>query len=408
MAFIMQAGGAQERIVIDASIYPEAKAAGLTVEEHLNQKYAKGADLSFGTPYKQILASEGLVKAADNKFGIRSPTLHQVINSTGDGASAAANVDRKTDPFGSQSRILFPMAVISAIEDAVQPDRVTDDVIFRRMAAATVPIAGDTYAQPVLNYNTPSGPNNNPNGAKAGRVVQLGQVPTMMLLTTSDRYATIPTFGIGVEFSSKALQSTTLDIFTLSINRYLQIEKDQRVYGYINNLFAGDIDTGTTAVPTITSTSLDSAATGGVLTHKAWVMFLAQNRKRRHIDYLICDIATYLKIESRTGRPGSNAYDPRLSVIDPQLVPASPVPFGTDVQWMIVDSFADGGPVPANTVWALDSSQAFMILENTEGAYEATEEFVLRRSTSMVWHWSEQCVRLLPTDLTAFAAMSIA
>lgn len=408
MAFLMNKDGTRSEVKVEASLYLEAKQAGLTPEEHLNQKYAATADMEHGTPARQILASEGLVKAADNKFGIRSPTLHRIMESTSEGASAVTNVDRKTDPFGSQSRILFPLAVVAAIEDAVQPDRTTDDVVFRQMAAGKVAIAGDTYAQPVLNYNTPGGPNNGPNGAKSGRVVQLGQVPTMMLLTTSDIYKTIPTFGIGVEFSDKALKSTTLDIFTLSINRYLQIEKDQRVYQYITDLFAGDVDTGTTAIATVTSTTLDPAANGGVLTHKAWLKFLARKRKQRHIDYLICDLDTYLKVEGRTGRPGTNNYDPTLARIDPQLVPATNLPFGSDVKWMIVDPATEGGPVPANTIWALDSTQAFLMVENTEAAYQATEEFVLRRSTSMVWHWSEQAIRLFPTDTTAFDALYIA
>ena len=407
MAFIVTADGKQERFAIEATVYPEARAAGLTVEEHLNQKYGANVDMKFGTPFKQILASEGLLPAAQNKFGIRSKTLEHVLNNVGTGASAAAVVDRKTDPFGSQSRVLFPIAVIAAIEDAVQPDRVTDDVVFRQMAATKVSISGDTYAQPILDYNVAGGPNSLQNGAKAGRVVQLGQVPTMMTLTTSDKYNTIPTYGIGIEFSDKALKNSTLDLFTLSLNRYLQIEKDQRVYGYISNLFAGDIDQGSAAVATVTSNSLDAAATGGVMTHRAWVKFLAANRKKRHLDYLICDIDTYLKIEGRTGRPGSNNYDPTLARIDPQMVPASPVPFGADVKWMIVDSAAEGGPVPANTVWALDSSQAFMIIENTDGSYSATEAFILRQSTTMIWTWSEECRRLFPSDLTAFSALLI-
>lgn len=406
MAFIITADGKTEKFAIEASIYPEAQAAGMTVEEHLNQKYGSNVDMKYGSPFKQILASEGMLPAAQNKFGIRSKTLDQVLNNI-DPASAATNVDRKTDPFGSQSRTLFPIAVIAAIEDAVQPDRVTDDVVFRQMAATKVSIAGDTYAQPILDYNVAGGPNTLQNGAKAGRVVQMGQVPTMMTLTTSDKYNTIPTYGIGIEFSDKALKNSTLDLFTLSLNRYLQIEKDSRVYTYISQLFAGDVDQGTSAIPTTTSNSLDSAATGGILTHRAWVKFLAANRKKRHLDYLICDIDTYLKVEGRTGRPGSNNYDPTLARIDPQLIPASPVPFGADVKWMIVDSAAEGGPVPANTVWALDSTQAFMIIENTDAAYQATEAFVLRRSTTMIWHWSEECRRLFPTDLTAFSALLI-
>lgn len=403
MAFIMTQAGRVDT-PIEFSVYQEAKNANLTVEQYLNNKYAANHDPKYGTPYRQILASEGLA-GTNNAFGLRSPTLGQLLSNHG--FDAAANVEKKTDPFGNQSRTLFPIAVVTAIEDAIQPDRVTDNAVFRRMAATVLPVASDTFAQPVLNYNNTGGANTGANQARAARVAQLGQVPTILTLTTSDTYQTIPTYGIGIEMSDKALNNTTLDLFTMTLNRYFDIEKDARVYTYLSQLFAGDIDQNTSAISSVTSTSLDSAATGGVLTHKAWVKFLARNRKKRHLDYLICDIDTYLKVESRTGRPGTTAYDPTLARIDPQLVPASPLPFGSDVQWMIVEPATAGGPVPANTIWGLDSKQAFMLVENTEASYQATEAFVLRRSQHMVFHWSEDVRRLYPTDVTGFDVLVI-
>lgn len=404
MAFIIDKTGGQQRVTLDLSIYREAKEKNITASQLINTKFADH-DPKYGTPYEQLIASEGLTVNPDRTFGLRPKTMGEILN--GDGMSAAANVDKKTDPFGSQSRTLFPLAVISAIEDSVQPDRTTDDRIFRSMAAISVPIAGDTFAQPVMDYGVPGGAHTGATGAKAGRIAQLAQAPTMLFLTTSDTYKTLPTYGLGVEVSDKALKSTTLDLFTLTLGRFFQIEKDARVYTYLSNLFAGDLDHNSGAVTAVTSTTLNGAATSGVMTHKAWVSYLALNRKKRHLDYHVCDIATYLKIEARTGRPGSNSYDPSLARVDPQIRPVEALPFGADVKWMIVDSAADGGPVPANTVWSLDSTQAFMLVTNVEAAYSATEAFVLRRSEHMVWHWSEEAMRLFPTNLDAFAVLTI-
>lgn len=404
MAYIIVDGKSQV-VELDIKLYREAKDANMSAEHFINTKY-NTAEATYGSPYQQLLASEGLTVGQENRFGLRPKTLAEILDLPS--AQAATNVDRKTDPFGTQSRTLFPLAVITAIEDSVQPDRATDDRIFRKMAAITVPIAGDVFAQPVLDYGVPGGAHTGATGAKAARVTQLATVPTMLMLTTSDTYKNLPTYGIGVEMSDKAMKSTTLDLLTLTLGRYFQIEKDARVYTYLSNLFAGDLDHNTGAVSAVTTTTLDSAATGGVVTHKSWVKFLARSRKQRHIDYLICDMDAYLAIEARTGRPGTVAWDPRLATIDPQLRPAEAVPFGADVKWMIVDPATAGGPVPANTVWALDSTQAFMMVENTEAAYQATEAFVLRRSESMVWHWSEEAVRLLPSNLTAFDVLTIA
>ena len=205
------------------------------------------------------------------------------------------------------------------------------------------------------------------------------------------------------------MRASTLDLFTLTIQRYLQIEKDARVYQYLSNIFAGDLDQNTGAVPAVTSTSLDAAATGGVVTHKAWVKFLARNRKKRKITHCICDLDTYLRIEGRTGRPGTTAYDPRLAVIDPQLTPINNmIGFGNNVQWMIVDDAASGGPVPAQTVWALDKEQAIMMVNNTSADYKASEQFILRRSEMIVLSWSEEAMRMYgDQDLTPFDVLQI-
>ena len=120
------------------------------------------------------------------------------------------------------------------------------------------------------------------------------------------------------------------------------------------------------------------------------------------------DISAYLAVEGRTGRPGSNNYDPTLSRIDPQAV-ASNVGFGNDVQWMIVDDASAGGPVPAGTVYALDSSQAICKVTNTAAAYSATEEFVLKRSQAMRMDWSEDVYRLWgDAELKPFDILTIA
>ena len=162
MAFIIDAKGNTQQLTIDFGIYGEAKDANLSVEQYINQKYGSDHDATYGSPFRQVLASEGLLVTPGNKankFGLRSPTLASIMDGTSGGKSAAANVEKKTDPYGNQSRTLFPIAVVAAIEDAVQPDRTTDDVVFRQMSALTLPISGDTFAQPVLNYNNVGGAN---------------------------------------------------------------------------------------------------------------------------------------------------------------------------------------------------------------------------------------------------------
>jgi hypothetical protein len=101
------------------------------------------------------------------------------------------------------------------------------------------------------------------------------------------------------------------------------------------------------------------------------------------------------------------AYDPRLAVIDPQVQPMN-VGFGNDVKWFLVDDASAGGPVPASTVWALDSTKGIVRVSNTSASYTAAETFVLRRSEAMVMHWSEDVYRMFgDADLSPFDVLTI-
>lgn len=409
MAFFQDAEKKIQHVELPVTLYAQAKDEGKSVAQLINSLYPT-ADATVGTAFTQLCASEGLTLQGKNPFGLRAATIKDILDGKAGFQAGTANTKGRSTPFGTESRTLFQAAVIQLVEDFIQPDRASDDVTFRSLVKTTMPIAGDTYEQPVVSYGNAGGANTGVNAAKAGRVVQLGELPTILKLTTSDRYRKIPAYGIGIEMSDEAAKASTLDLFGLTVARYLQIEKDARVYQYLSDIFAGDPDQNAGAVPAVTTTSLDAAATGGIVTHKSWVKFLARNRRKRKITHCICDLDTYMKIESRTGRPGSNNYDPTLARIDPQIRPmTNQVGFGNDVQWMLVDSAAEGGPVPANTVWALDKEQAIMMVTNTEADYKATEEFVLRRSSMMVWTWSEVAMRLFgDNDLTPFDVLTIA
>lgn len=409
MSFIIGTDGAQHQIKLDENLYKQAIDENMRVPALINAQYPD-ADPKYGTAFQQLCASNGLALVGKNQFGLRASSLYDILEgNAGMGASsAAASRERSTQDGGTQSRILFPSLVIEMVEDMYYDSKSDEDANFRSLVKVTVPIGDDMYRQPVLSYQTAGGANGRPDAAKAARVTQMGELPNILRITTSERAFNIPAYGIGIEMSVEAQKGTTLDLFGLTMKRYIDIEHNSRVNSYLSNLYLGDQDQNTGAVTAVTTLQMDSACPTGKVTHRAWLKFLARNRRRRKITHVVCDLDTYLKIESREGRPGSNAYDPRLATIDPQLVPKGPLSFGNNVQWMIVDSAADGGPVPANTVWALDREQAIKLVTNTSADYKATEEFVLRRSSRMVWTWSEEALRLFgDSDLSAFDVLVI-
>lgn len=394
--------GAQQQVEISAEeMIQGALAANLTPAAFINRKFAD-ADMSIGPAFRQMQAAAGITDTrSSNPFGLTSASLASLLDGT---SGFGANTQQNASPYGTSSRAFTVISIIDAIESAMAKDRTTDADNFYSMVGNTLAINSEHFEQPVIDYQTVGGAET----AKAQRVVQGAAPSRIAFFKTADRIRRIGSWNVGMEWTQQALRATTLDFVTMTLGRYLQVERDERAARYIADLFVGNNDMIVGAVSAVTTTSLDAAATGGVVTHKSWVKFLARNRKYRKITHAIADIDTYLKVEGRTGRPGTTNYDPTLARIDPQLTPGNQT-FGGNVQWIIVDSAADGGPVPANTVYAVDASSAITLVTNSNAAYSAVESFALKRTEAMVMAWAEEVFRTFgDSDLRAFDVLTIA
>lgn len=393
--------GNVQQASITPDIHKEARDAKLTVEQYINRKHAD-ADPKLGTAFQQVCASVGLTLPGNNAYGIQPATIGDILEGRA-GFGAALNTADHGTPFGTASRTLFPPAIISMIEAQMAKDRVTDSVVFDEMVRETLSIPNENFEQPVVNFDTPGGPQQ----AKAQRIAQGAEPATILKFSTADRIRRLPTFSYGMEFSDQALRATTLPVVAMMAARFMEVDKDNRVYDYLSSLFLGDADLNTGAISSVTSASLDAASTGGVLTHRAWVKFLARNRKYRRVSHVIGTIGTYLQVEGRTGRPGSNNYDPTLSRIDPQAV-ATNVGFGNDVRWFIVDDYSASGLIPEGEIWALDQRHAITKVSNVSAGAAVTENFVLSRSSKMRIDYSEAVYRSFGnTELQAFDRLVI-
>lgn len=387
------AKGEIHQVSLEASLYREAHDANLSVPAFLNRKYGGQVSANDGSVFHQLCASQGVYLPKKNDLQLRASTVDDILQGRAALQFEAAGVqERNSDYGGTQSRILFPAAVVDMIENSLAKDLTTDTNLFDKMVALNLGVASDTYEQPVINYSTNNGPDG-ANRAKAQRIAQLAEPAAMASFTTTQTPRRLPTWSIGAEFSQQALRNTTLDLVALSLARFMAVEKDGRVYEMLSALWSGDPDMNdSAAISAVTSTSLDAAATGGVLTHKAWLKFLYRNRKYRKISHIVCDLDTYLKIEARTGRPGAiGVLDPTLPRIDPQATALNP--YVDNVQVMLVDAAADGGPVPANTVWGVDARFGIIKVSNTQAAYTAAETFALKRAEAFRIDWSETAYR---------------
>lgn len=399
VAYIDRNGGTQQWEPSAEELVAMVKSGDPIAE--INRKFAD-ADLGVGVAFDQFKASAGLVRPGkDNPFGFRATKIGALLDGSASGFSA--NTQQNSGTFGTASRAFVNIAVVGEVMSEMQKDRDTDSGVFEGMIANNLSVDTEHFEQPVVDYKTTGGPEE----AKATRVAQGAEPSKMLFFKTSDRIRRIGAWNIGMQWTDQALRNTTIDYVTRTVAHYLQVERDERVYRYINSLYNGDGDLVVGAVAAVTSASLDAASTGGVLTHKAFVKFLARNRKYRKVTHLVCDLDCYLRIEGRTGRPGSNNYDPTLTRVDPQAGLIN-VGFGNDVRIFLVDSAADGGPVPANTVYALDASVAISRVTNTAAAYNAVEEYAMKRSTAMRMDWAEEVFRTLgDSDLRPFDVLTI-
>lgn len=399
--------GAQQQIdLTEEDLIHAPKKANLSPQAYVNQKFAD-ADLAIGSAFKQMQASVGIcMPGKDNPFGMKATSMGQLLDGTAMGFNAATNNQQNTTPYGTSSRAFTVISIIDAIENAVAKDRTTDADTFYSMVGTTLALNSEHFEQPVISYSTLGGAEGTL-AAKASRVSQGALPPRMAFFSTADRIRRIGSWTIGMEWTDQALKATSLDFVTMTMARYLAVERDERAYRYISDLFLGNNDMIVGAVTAVGSSTLDAASTGGVLTHRAWLKFLARSRKFRKITHVMGDLDTYLKLEGRTGRPGTVNYDPTLARLDPQAMMVNSG-FGNDVKYFLVDSAADGGPVPANTLYAIDASNAMTLVQNAGATYSAVESYAIKRTQALRLDWAEEVMRTFgDTDLKPFDALTI-
>jgi len=390
--------GKLQDLEVPPDIYRKADAANISVAAYINREYPSDP-LKYGSTFHQMLASVGLVvpdAKAKETYGLRPPTMAEVLAGTA-GFDVSGNSSQFGSPTGQASRTLFPAALIAYMETALVKDYNMDAVQFDKMIATELAIDNDRFEQPQISMSAaPGGEPNAPNSALASRRAQLAGPASMMQFTTSDVTRKIPTYALGMEFSKEALKATTLDLVGMSVQRQLAVERDTWVNSYISDFYAGDLDINTGSLAslgfTVNSGALDAAA-NTQNTQTAWLKWLNRRRKYRVIDWVMCDLATYLKhIEGRTGRPSLTAIDTLLPRMEAHGRVVNNVV--GDVNVFIVDDATDGGPLPAGTILGLDSRYAIARVRNTSANVQAAESYALRQAEAFMLQFGEMCYRL--------------
>ena len=375
MARILDKNGAPVEVKVGVEEYKAAADAGLTLPQHLNRKYPTVA--SAGTPWEQLCASSGLIRTADRDYGLRTPTVADVLSGK---AAIGAATTLEADP---TSRVLYPAAVLEMIFSALQANTDEDPRAFGTMVAIDTSVTNARAEQPVINVS----------GPEAGRSKAVGQLaePNVMLsITTADQARSLPTLGIGLEISDQALQATTLDLVSMAVSRQSAVERNTRVNEYLLAFLQGDVDHGQSALAQTKADTYDAGITAaGTLSKTAIVKWLFNNYSTRGITHIVTDVAGLLAFEAALASTHTGNYPmaglvPNTSIINRMM---------ENLQFFVTDANA-GTAWPANTLMGIDSRWAIHRITNVGATYSAIEEFVLRRSKVLRFDFSEIALRL--------------
>lgn len=363
----IDAAGDKKPLDLSLGMYESAAAAGQTLPQHMASVYPTNAE-KHGSAFEQVLEQVGVFVKGNQAYGIRPSTMEDLL-----ATKEAASVTKEGVPV---SRLLFPAVILGVIEDKLQVDLTTNLNGLSSLIAMDDSIAGDRWERPVLNFSKPEKARNAP-------IAQLALPSAMLTITASDKSMRIPSWGIGMEISEQAMRATTLDLVGLAIARQAAVEANERANGYILTFLQGDVDYGMVALSSISgkvvaASSLDAAATGGVLTQKAWLKWLVTNSNKRTILKVVTDLAGALAIENRVGKPvitNDNPNSPRIDTLSSVVNPKWP----TNVQIFLSDD-----PLwPAGTIMGIDTRYGVHRVKSLTAQYSAIEQFALKRSTAL-------------------------
>lgn len=378
-------GNAQE-IQISLEDYKAALSNKLSFKQYMNQKFAADTDVAaYGEPYAQMMMSSGLFMKPVLERGIRPPTVQQILESNNFEVSAGPYV--RND--GSQAltvtgRLFFVSTLFEIIESALVKDDSSFVGMFNRMIATTRSVDTPYIVQPTI---TSTGPRDD----EMQPIAQLAQPTTMTSISTAYKTYRMPEFSIGLEISHQAQQAMTIDLVGIILRRQAEGQRVRWAMQGLKKILSGDKDWGMEALPPAGrfSTFDSSITTAGKMTHKAWIKWLRDKRYYMTLDWVVCDLDTFLAIQNRADRPMAlyNTGNTEFMNTVPNLVdPGIPM----TVNFLDVPNSI----LPANTLVGLDSRHAIQKFVFAGAAYEAVEEYVMRRSTAMRFDVSEAYTRI--------------
>ena len=386
MTRVVDREGKAQEVQINLEDYAQAFADGKSFAQHLNAKFKTDTD-KYGSAFDQVLASSGIFVRENKTTGAKPSTLAELFATGG----TEINLSTMTRNEGNArdttlGRLLFPSIVLEMMDAYLLENTQSFEGQFQQMVAKTTAVDSPRWTQPLIDVSAPRSERSNP-------ISQNSEPRSMVSISLSEKSYKIPTFSIGLDITFEAMKATSLDLVGIALREQANGERIKLIEEAIQKMVLGDTDLGISAITgAVAGTTYDSAATGGVMTQKAFLFWLRSNWKKQAITHIICDLPTYWACENRTGRKTTvtdlgkdTRLDSGVSIINSNIVEG--------VKFFIVDDPALIGGT--NRLIGLDANRAINKVVCTSSSYSAVENFVLRKSTAYRFDWSEAYMRLL-------------
>ena len=376
--------GSQKHVELSLETYMQAAERGMTLSQYV-QATNPDADPKYGTVFEQMLMAAGVTVFPDERVGTSSISMQALLN-TGQHAGLSAIVRPDGSAVNTAAgRLLVSEIILQTVNENLQENH--DDFFngIDSMVALTENIAGSAATQPLINTSAPE-------GSRAGRISQLAEPPIMVSITTSERTFKIPTMAIGLTISDEAMQSSSLDLVTLTVAAQSRGERIANYEAHLSAMINGDSDFGETAVSSVTAQSIDSDVTvAGTISHKAWLKWLRGSYRTLNISHVMMGLDSALAVQNRAGRPTQESDNPKSPRLDPGQEQVMNLML-TPPKVLLLDDDVIG----ATTIVGIDSRYAMRRVRNVTASYKAIEQYVMRRATSLRIDYAEMLQKLFP------------
>jgi hypothetical protein len=363
----------QKTLEADVELYKQAAAQGMDLRQYIRTR-AADFDVTMGDPIDQMMTNAGMMDG-ESRTG-PALTMAQLA-----GMTQAEGFRRPDGSDGSLgARLLYPQLILETMNANVLRDDGSDFLsIWEGIIATSRNINGQMAQQPIIDTSAPE-------GSRSGRIAQLAEPETMVSITTGQRSYKIPTNSIGLLIANDAMAATTIDIVRIVMEAQSRGDKIRRVGEQFKSMVLGDADLGMEALQILKAGDFDSAiTTDGVITKKAYIKWLFENQSTANITRVFTDIDSALAVDDglapkHTGTDNSKIGTPwggmNLGLTQPLVTPVKADVFG------------------AGLLVGLDPRYAIQRFVNISAAYDAIENFVMRKATGFRVDYGEMATRL--------------